>query len=72
MDIPVAHNDTAIVPVQMVAGSTLHLGVGACNFLLIVPCEDLVALAQHLLTYLIPHTLSPIRGVAQETWHPLQ
>jgi len=44
MDIPVAHNNTAIVPVQMVAGGTVHFGMGACHFLLLIPCKDLVSL----------------------------
>jgi len=72
MDISIFHDDTTIVHVQVVAGGMIHLGMGACHFLLVIPCEDLVAFVQHLLSYLIPHTLSPIGGVAQETWHPFR
>ncbi len=72
MDISVSHNDTAVVHVKVVVGSMVHLGMDACNFLLVVPCKDLVAQVQHRLAYLIPHTLSSIGGVVQETQHPFR
>jgi len=55
--------------VQVVPGSTMHLGLGAWHFVSAVPSDDVVAFQQHVIATLIPNALSTVRCLALKTGH---